>query len=640
MTWRAAAISIALIAVMCWVDIIAGLSHGYTWTTEGHFPEAAVFLFVFVVLVLNVLIQLLRRRWGLTRPELMLIWCMLICGATIPSTGLMRFWFPMLAGPAYFSARTDITWRDTFLRHAPDDLVLTKDPKSVAARQFYEGRGEEGRIPWSRWLPPMVQWLAFIAVFFAAAVFMCAILRRQWVDKEHLLFPLARVPLEFTEGAGQAGLLPSVFGQKAFVVGFVGTAVFRLLRAVPVFLGADQPWNLMLPLSDVFQATPLRYTYFANFPLWYMPIGFAFLVPADVSLSIWFFYLFGRMELQTAAWANSPLHYGGTWSPLMRWQQAGSYFAFTVGAAYMMRRHLVEVFRSAVGLGKKPVDSGEPVPYRVAFWGLTFCVFAAGLWFCLHGMQWWTAALLMLILMCTQFVHARVVSQSGLYWTWLMWSPPDLLHSLTLGHALGPAGAVLAHMQHGTMMHNLYLAPAAMQSFRISTVFGRRKKWLAPAIGLAVVAAIAVSSWVYMEEAYDRGALNFSTNWGGVTNPQNMLNAAHQKIERPDQIAQAEWLPFGIGIGLTGVIMFLRARFYWWPIHSIGLLAISNWPADRMWLPFLLGWLTKVGMMKLGGGRAMARARLFFIGLILAEASMTFVAQIVGLASKGAIAGF
>jgi len=112
----------------------------------------------------------------------------------------------------------------------------------------------------------------------------------------------------------------------------------------------------------------------------------------------------------------------------------------------------------------------------------------------------------------------------------------------------------------------------------------------------ALVAALAVCSWTFLDEAYNRGVLNFQDGWGSINNPQNVFAAAHNMIERPYRSAQPQWTPFGLGILLTGFVMLMRARFYWWPIHPIGLLAISNWSADRMWVPFLLGWLTKVGL--------------------------------------------
>jgi hypothetical protein len=86
--------------------------------------------------------------------------------------------------------------------------------------------------------------------------------------------------------------------------------------------------------------------------------------------------------------------------------------------------------------------------------------------------------------------------------------------------------------------------------------------------------------------------------------------------------------------------MLMRAAFYWWPIQPIGLLAIANWSADRMWLPFLLWWLTKVLLVRFASGKMMRQARFFFIVLILAESSMDVVATIVRACSGGTMAGF
>ncbi len=637
MTWRAFFLGLAVAIFMCWADIWAGISRGYGWTTEGHFSPATAFLLVVLTLVVNVLIKLVRRSAGLKQAELMLIWCMLIIAAVFPTTGLFRLWLPALGGPPYFASRGDAVWRDTSLAAAPETLLLSKDPKSFAARQFYEGGGEEARVPWRRWLVPMSRWLILLTFFYLAIFFMCAILRKQWVDREHLLFPLARLPLEFTEGSGQSRLLPSVCYSKPFIVGFAGATAFRLLRAMPVFLGGGQAWDIAIPFADVLQDTPLRETYMANLELWWPVIGLAYLVPADVSLSVWFFYLFGRVELQTAAWLGSPLHYGGSWSDLMTWQMAGSYMVFTVGALYMTRRHLADVARKAFGADSGVDDSEEPVSFRLAFWGLVICCLGVFAWTAYYSQSIWAAGALVLILMCVQFVHARIVSQSGLYWTWLLWSPPGVLHSLSLGYALRPLGAVVAYMQHGIMMHNVSLAPAAMHCFRIGEVFKKGRRLLLPAMVVATAVALVVCSWTFLGEAYARGVLNFQDRWGNVSNPQNIFQMAHQIIERPFQAAQPQWGPFALGVALTGFAMFMRTRFYWWPIHSVGLLAIGNWSADRMWLPFLLGWLIKLCLMKFAGGKAIRQTRVFFIAFILADSSLTAVKTIVGALSGGRV---
>jgi hypothetical protein len=87
-------------------------------------------------------------------------------------------------------------------------------------------------------------------------------------------------------------------------------------------------------------------------------------------------------------------------------------------------------------------------------------------------------------------------------------------------------------------------------------------------------------------------------------------------------------------------LMFMRARFYWWPVHSIGLLSCSSWHANRLWLPFLLGWLTKMGIMKMGSGRLLRDARFFFIALIVVEAFVGGVSTVVRTLTKGAVPDF
>ncbi len=637
MTWRAFLLGLVLVVVLSWADVAGGMSRGYGWTTEGHFPYGCVFLLVVVTLALNVLIKLVKKTAAFRQAELMLIWCMLIVGATVPATGLMRFWFPMLAAPPYLAQRHDIVWRDTALDAVSDTLVLSKDPKSVAVKDFFEGGRTEGRMPWRQWLTPISRWALFFAAFYLAVIFLCGILRKQWVDKERLQFPLACVPLEFTEGSAGGGLLPSIFGNRAFVVGLLGALAFRLIRAVPVLFGKPS-WAISMPLADILQGTSLEKLHMVNFTLNWMTIGFAYLVPVDVSLSIWFFYLFGRAQLLTAAWLGLPV-YTGRWSPLIPWQQAGAYVAFTVGALYMCRHHLRDVFRKALGRGAGTDDSEEPISYRVSFWGFLVCSALCVVWFVAYDMRPVAAVVLLMVFLSIQIVHARLVAQSGVPNNWLMWDPADLLYGASGGHIFGSAGPVLAHMQRRMMMHEIRLCPAVIHCLRISKVFKKSRRLLVPALLVALVVALTVSSWTFLDEAYDRGTLNFNIRWAAIKNPLDAYNLAHQKIQRSGS-GNFSWSAFGTGVVVTTGIMIMRSRFYWWPIHPIGIMANAGWHPDRMWLPFLLGWLIKVCISKFGGGRMLRDGRHFFMGLIMAEASLMGISATMTMLSGGLIPRF
>ena len=104
-------------------------------------------------------------------------------------------------------------------------------------------------MPWGQWWPVMRNWGVFICLYYLATFFLFGLLRRQWVDKERLAFPQARVPLEFTEGSGGGGLLPEIVKKRAFLVAAALTIVFGVIRISPVFFGASQGMQLKVPFS-------------------------------------------------------------------------------------------------------------------------------------------------------------------------------------------------------------------------------------------------------------------------------------------------------------------------------------------------------------------------------------------------------
>ena len=75
---------------------------------------------------------------------------------------------------------------------------------------FFEGLPEGEKIPWGAWAIPLFWWLSFVAVLFFVLFCIVVILRKQWVEKERLIFPLAQVPLQMVEGAEKGSLIPLV----------------------------------------------------------------------------------------------------------------------------------------------------------------------------------------------------------------------------------------------------------------------------------------------------------------------------------------------------------------------------------------------------------------------------------------------
>ena len=252
----------------------------------------------------------------------------------------------------------------------------------MAAKRFFEGTpvGETVRVPWDRWARPLATWGAFILLYYLATFFLTGILRKQWVDVERLIFPLARVPMEMTEGSDGPGLLPAIFRNHAFQFGVVVSLLFGLARMAPVFMGAATGWTPSYWVQNLLWGTPIEQIQIGGVFVYPMAIGFAFLVPADVALSVWFFFLFTRMELLTAGWMGQPIT-NGTFSPFMAWQQAGAFIIFTIMTFWAARRHLAAVVRKAFTRAPQVDDSVEPISYRAGFWGLVLSLAGMVTWF-------------------------------------------------------------------------------------------------------------------------------------------------------------------------------------------------------------------------------------------------------------------
>jgi hypothetical protein len=250
-----------------------------------------------------------------------------------------------------------------------------------------------------------------------------------------------------------------------------------------------------------------------------------------------------------------------------------------------------------------------------------------------------TALVVLAIILCSHLVYARIVAQGGLPMTRNLWVMHRAAEGLIGTRNIGAPGALIATIQSGMLVTwtNVVLAPMAANALRISDVFEKRRRLFVPALFTSLVLALVLSSWLVVDRAYDMGAANFSA----FHTPNYAYGEAHRIIQGRSAGPQAFAVrPVAIGAGLMAFLMFMRARFYWWPVHAIGLLTCSSWHIHRLWFPFFLGWLTKVGIMKLAGGRMLRAARHFFIGFIIAEAFLQGTSAVVRSLSGGAVPGF
>lgn len=97
----------------------------------------------------------------------------------------------------YYGALPTNKWETVLYPYLPDWLIPS--PAGNAMRYFYEGLPNPHlRIPYGTWIGPLLWWMSLVLALYVLCFCLVSVLRRQWVEKERLAFPLVEVPLLLT----------------------------------------------------------------------------------------------------------------------------------------------------------------------------------------------------------------------------------------------------------------------------------------------------------------------------------------------------------------------------------------------------------------------------------------------------------
>ena len=86
--------------------------------------------------------------------------------------------------------------------------------------------------------------------------------------------------------------------------------------------------------------------------------------------------------------------------------------------------------------------------------------------------------------------------------------------------------------------------------------------------------------------------------------------------ERPSSAAPVCFL---LGGAFTVFLSAMRLRFWWWPFHPLGFVMAGSWSLIVYWFAIFLAWLAKSLVVHYGGLSGYAKARPFFLGLVVGE---------------------
>jgi hypothetical protein len=355
---------------------------------------------------------------------------------------------------------------------------------------------------------------------------------------------------------------------------------------------------------------------------WYpFMIGLAFLLPMDIILSTWVFYLVGKAQLVLGA--ATGLQELNPRYPYHGLQAAGAVLSIALVALWEARSYLRQVWRRARGQPSPLDDEGEALSYRAALLGAGagfagLCTFAVAC-----GLPLLLAVVYFALFFLIALAVARLRADSGAPAHALAAVNPHELLIAGLGTAGGALGdpralTTLGIFQWFNRFNRAHPMPVQLESLKIAQVLRVEQRRMALAISLAAAATLLVAFAIYPALMYRNGAaLAAELMWTGwATYGTGGIQGWLQSPRPPDAAGMAA---AGGGAGFALLLALLRNRFTGFPLHPMGYALGLGTTVDRWWFALLLCTLIKGVIVRYGGVRGFQRAMPFFMGLVLGQ---------------------
>ncbi len=625
-------VGVLLIAAMCAVTPYNNYYLQNTKIAGNHLPVGSIFGILLLIFLVNVPLRKLMRsgRFAFSALELTVIWIMLIVAVGIPSMGLLQFLLPSLVAVRYF-ATTENDWSETLHPHVPEWLVVT-EPQAVT--DFYEGIGAAEDVPWMFWLEPLLVWGLFVLVFYFTTLCLSTILRKQWVERERFSFPLIQIPIQLAAEPEHGSLLNSFFKNRLLWAGMALPVVLHLINGLHAHFPKVPEIPLIYDIYRVFTEKPwytLGWWPAMRFVIYFSVIGIASLLTLEVSFSLWFFYLFFKLQYIIMNALGLSI---GPWISCSR-QVMGGYLVFVPAVFWMGREHIGSIFRKtfSIGGGQEIDDSNEPVSYRMALLGFFLGFTTLIVFLVVAGITTWVALVTLLSIFITSIVLTWMVVNGGLLLVQAPFFPSEYI-DITLGsNALGHKSLAILSFQR-TFLRDWgeFMMPNFLHSFKAADEVRLARRRLIPILGISIVVAALVSVYASLTLIYDKGAL-FLQSWAFVVAPRNYFQRMSSLIQFPIETKWDEVYSMIAGAGFTGFMLWMRQHFVWWSLHPIGYLLGATYPPFHLWSSILIGWFIKYMALKFGGASTYRKIRPVAFGLIFGEYVMVGLWMIVGFFS-------
>ena len=621
-----------LVSVIDPYIMLRGLSGGvFCWE---YWAPAAIFS-IFLLLLLSAV----HRCFELTSSEILLVYVMSSTASVLPSMGFMSSLMPIVSGFKYFSTPVNM-WQELIIDRVRP-VLMVQDQEAV--RYFYEGLPAGAGIPYGAWIRPLGFIFLFVTVFSFMSICIMVLFRKQWIEKERLIYPLTILPLEMAKKDGSSRI-PPLFRNKLFWLSFAVVFLYYLLN----WITRNATGTPMLKVTG--RITMFRRSVSLSLNPFFPIIGLAYLVPRSVSLSLWFFHILFTVQSGFLSMSGFKLPgineaFCGR-STVTTFEGAGAMLMLVISLFWRARRHLSMCFRKAFGGEPGLDDSDEMISYRTAVFG-ALSGFAAMVCFMRYfGMPWLASVAFMVFVLVVFIGLSRIVCQAGLPAARAQCIPTVYASYLLPPGMLTEQGYLVLGMQYSWAadIRSSIMATTG-QTLRIHGETSISPRFLFLSVMVAITVSYISSAWMHLYGAYTIGALNASTTgssggggpwfFGGQMS-NCVANFIIPKISSPITrgMILSRYIFTLTGGAAMGALMFLHSKFLWWPIHYIGFPIAESLPLQNWWFAIFLAWLVKGVILRFGGHNVYKKSVPFFLGMILSHVTWMVVESLINLVMK------
>ena len=572
---------------------------GYPTTLSLFFN---VIFFLFLITVLNVLMQHTFQISGLNPSELLLIYTMLSVASAICGLDMMQQLITYVGGITWM-ANPENEWKDLFFHHIPKWLIVN-DLDVLAG--FHEGDSSiylKSNI--LAWLTSVIFWSGFITLLAFVMLCLSVVVRKQWIEHEKLSYPIIQLPLHLTIQSN------TFLTNKIMWTGFILSGGIDLVNGLH-FLYPSVPsfGGQLYDLHPFFTTSPWNAIGWTPIPIFPYAVGLAFFMPLELSFACWFFYLFWKAQLIIGSFLglrNLPNF------PYIEAQTFGSYTGLCLLAFWSTRRHLKQIFSPVLAKKKNNISATKSVEVW-AFAGACLGYILLISFSVLAGMSLWAAALFFTIYFALSIGITRMRAELGSPVHDLHWAGTHYTMVNTIGSRTFSPGnlAMFSFYQFFNRAYRGHIMPHQLEGFKLAERSRMQLNRLFLAILVSIIIGSLTSFWAALDASYQFGAFGS----GRVTESFGQLQ---RWLTAPSSVDYGACVGIIFGFSFTLLLAILRMNLFWWPFHPAGYAVSSSWSINLFWFSIFISWCIKSITLKFGGVKFHQRAIPFFIGVILGE---------------------